>query len=83
MTDKRLVPVPVARNEPAKARREYSIRAAGWDMDTLVFIEKTFFNCTLHKTRGPVSAAHWSPTLHSTRSGLASRCVVPSPRCWA
>ena len=53
-TGKLLIPVPVARNAPAniEARREYCIRAAGWDRDALVFIDETSFDRNLHRSRG-------------------------------
>ena len=53
-TDKLLIPVPQARNAPynIEARKEYSARAAGWDRDTLVFIDETSFDRNLHRSRG-------------------------------
>ena len=53
-TDKLLIPVPQARNEPHNiiARREYSERASQWDRDSLVFIDETSFDRNLHSSRG-------------------------------
>ena len=53
-TNKRLIPVPQARNQPfnINARKAYCIEAAGWDRDTLVFIDETSFDRNLHRTRG-------------------------------
>ena len=53
-TGKRLIPIPQARNTPANIadRKAYSTRAAGWDRDTLVFIDEVSFDRNVHRTRG-------------------------------
>ena len=54
ITDKLLIMVPVARNQPfnIQARKEYCLDAMGWERDRLVFIDETTFSKGLHSSRG-------------------------------
>ena len=82
LTDKRLIPVPVARNEPAniKARKTYCTTALGWERDTLVFIDETSFDRNLHHSRGrsPKDTVATYTRINSSGPGIKV-CAAASP----
>ena len=53
-SSKQLIPVPAARNTPAniEARRLYSMTAASWLMNQIVYIDEAGFNLHLIRRRG-------------------------------
>lgn len=54
ITTKRLVPVPVGRNEEKdiEARRVYSLEAITWHRNRLIFLDETSFDRGLHSNNG-------------------------------
>ena len=82
ITSKTLVPVPVARNQPAniQARKEYSLRAMTWERDRLIFIDETTFSKGLHSRRGRSKRGSLATYTALNSGGVGMKvCAAVSP----